>query len=314
MAVGSGAWLTVGGERLDRRGRARRAVTHVRSFGVPVPPSSIVATLLPWELSPTVLATIAVALALYRRGSGRSGPPVSRTRRVAFHAGLCLIYCALQTRWDYYASHMFFVHRLQHFVLHDIGPALLAAAAPAAVLARGLPGRLRERAGCVSVRLARVIFDPWTATAIYIGSLIGWIWPPLHFEAMLSDWLYRLMNWSVVLGDLPFWWLILDPRPYPLARVKPGYRMLMLFIVMLPMMLSGAILSLSRHDFYPVYRICGRFAPLSPLTDQHLGGLIIWIPGSVAILLAALIVFRRMIHQEHLAQTPTVSRAVLADA
>lgn len=266
------------------------------------------ALLLPWEFSPTVLVTVALAGTLYALGSARTAPPVPHGRRVAFYLGLTLIYCALQTSWDYYASHMFFVHRLQHFVLHDVGPALLAASAPEAVISNGLPERLRRMASMQSaLRLpARVLFDPWTATAMYIGSQILWIWPPVHFDVMLSNWLYKLMNWSVVLGDLPFWWLILDPRPHPLARAKGWQRLLMLFIVMLPMMLAGAILSLSRRDLYPVYGICGRFAPVSPISDQQLGGLIIWIPGTLLILLAMLIVLGRMLHQEHPRQTATV--------
>ena len=52
-----------------------------------------------------------------------------------------------------------------------------------------------------------------------------------------------------------------------LARVKSGWRILMLVVVMLPMMAVGAILSLSRHDRYPVYDVCGRFLSISPLTD-----------------------------------------------
>ncbi len=263
--------------------------------------SSVIALFLPWEFSPVVLVTIALVLTAYNLGAARTDPPVAGTRRVVFHLGLFLIYCALQTSWDYYASHMFFVHRLQHFVLHDIGPALLAASAPGGALSKGLPAWLGARAGWARHRLrpaARLIFDPWTATALYVTSLMVWIWPPIHFQVMLSGWLYRLMNWSVVLGDLPFWWLVLDPRPYPLARLKSGYRILMLSVVMLPMMLSGAVLSLSRHDLYPVYDICGRFAPVSALTDQRLGGLIIWIPGSVLILIALLIALGRMLHQE----------------
>ena len=268
--------------------------------------------LLPWEFSPTVLVTVALAATLYTVGLARAAPRVSCSRRIAFYLGLFLIYCALQTSWDYYASHMFFVHRLQHFVLHDLGPALLAGSAPAAVLAMGLPEWLGKRAAQMKVHMrpaARVIFDPWTATALYIASLVIWIWPSVHFYVMLSNWLYKLMNWSVVLADLPFWSLILDPRAYPLARVRGGYRLLMLFVVMLPMMLAGAILGLSRHDLYPVYGICGRFAPISPLTDQHLGGLIIWIPGSVLIAVAALVVLRRILRQEHAAQATRVPRA-----
>lgn len=275
-------------------------------------PTSTVALLLPWEFSPTVLVTITLVLALYALGSARTVPKISRARRNTFYLGLFLIYCALQTRWDYYASHMFFVHRLQHLVLHDIGPVLLAASAPAAVISRGLPAWLPGRMAGMSAQLrpvGRVIFDPWTATLMYIASLLVWIWPSVHFDVMLSSWLYRLMNWSVVLADLPFWWLILDPRPYPLGRVKGWHRLLMLFVVMLPMMLAGAILSLSRHDVYPVYGICGRFAPVSPVADQQLGGLIIWIPGTLLILIVMLMVLGRTLRQEHAARTATVPQA-----
>ena len=270
---------------------------------------SAVALLLPWEISPTVLLTIALAATLYAVGCLRTVPRPPYRHRIAFYLGLLLIYCALQTRWDYYASHMFFVHRTQHFILHDLAPALLAASAPAAELAKGLPQWLSRRLAPVTARLrpfTHLIFEPWTATALYIASLIAWISPPLHFYAMLSNWLYRLMNWSVVLGDLPFWWLILDPRPYPLARVKHGHRILMLTVAMLPMMLAGAILGLSRHDLYPVYAICGRFAPVSPLTDQQLGGLIIWIPGSVFLVSIAVLVLRRILLQERTARSGAV--------
>lgn len=267
--------------------------------------ASTVTFLLPWDFSPTVLLTIALAILLYATGCARADYPVSYPRRTAFHLGLALIYCALQTHWDYLASHMFFVHRLQHFVLHDVGPALLAASAPGAALARGLPRGLRQRVTQVTPRLrplARLIFDPWTASALYIGSLVLWIWPSVHFDVMLSDRLYKLMNWSVVLGDLPFWCLIFDARPYPLARVRGGYRILMLSVAMLPMMLAGAILGLSRHDLYTVYEICGRFAPVSPLTDQQTGGLIIWIPGTVFLVTIAMLVLRRILHQDRAMQ------------
>lgn len=276
----------------------------------------MVALLLPWEFSPTVLVTTVLAVTLYALGSARAAPAVPHRRRIAFYLGLLLIYGALQTSWDYYASHMFFVHRLQHFVLHDVGPALLAASAPAAELAAGLSLWFGQRAAWMTAKLravSLVVFDPWTATAMYIASLIVWILPPVHFYIMLSNWLYRLMNWSVVLGDLPFWWLILDPRPYPLARLKGGYRLLMLFAVMLPTMLAGAILSLSRHDLYPVYGICGRFAPVSPVTDQQLGGLIIWIPGSLLTLIAMLIVLARMLRQDDAARAAPVPRAAVTE-
>ena len=255
---------------------------------------------LPWNFSPTVLAVVVVALTLFTRGARNSVPPTPVGRRFAFYLGLALIYAALQTKWDYYAGHMFFVHRLQHFVLQDVGPFLLAFSAPGSALARGIPTPVRAHLRSVRVAfrpLGRVIFDPWTATAMFVASLCFWLLPPVQFAAMLSNWVYTLMNWSVVVADLPFWWLVLDPRPYPEARVGQGIRILMLTIVMVPMILAGAIIGLSRHNLYPVYGICGRFFPISPLTDQQIGGMIIWIPGSILTIIAALIALSRAMSQ-----------------
>jgi putative membrane protein len=258
--------------------------------------------LLPWEFSPAALTVILLAAVAYARGAAAQGSHPDRRRAVVFYAGLALVYAALQTKWDYYAGHMFFVHRLQHFALHDVGPFLLAFSAPAATLVRGTPLRVRSLLRPLQgpVRpIARIIFEPWTATAMFVASLCFWVWPPVHFYAMVSNWVYALMNWSVILLDLPFWWLILDPRPYPEARLGQGARIFMLVFVMAPMILTGAIISLVRHDIYPVYEVCGRFMPISPLVDQQIGGLIIWIPGSLLAVFAALIALHRAMHQSH---------------
>jgi putative membrane protein len=267
-----------------------------------MPIATMLRALLPWEFSPATVAVIMLVAVLFARGATASGAPPGRGRAVAFYAGLALIYAALQTQWDYYASHMFFVHRLQHFALHDVGPFLLAFSAPAATLVRGTPISVRDvlrPLKGVTRRVARFVFDPVTATVMFVASLCFWVWPPVHFYAMVSNWVYALMNWTVVLLDLPFWWLILDPRPYPAARLGQGIRILMLVFVMAPMILTGAIISLVRHDIYPVYQICGRFFPISPLVDQQIGGLIIWIPGSLLTVFAALVCLHRAMHQSH---------------
>lgn len=273
---------------------------------------SYLSLLLPWEISPTVIVTVAAVAILYARGVGRTDPPTPMGRRLAFYFGLFLVYAALQTHWDYYAGHMFFVHRLQHLVLHDVGPALLMGTAPGTALACGLPAALRRRLTALKVGLrapARILLDPWTATVMYIASLLLWLWPSVHFDVMLSNGLYKTMNWSVVLGDLPFWWLVLDPRPWPLARVQQGWRILMLVIVLPPMMAAGAMLSLSRHDRYLVYEVCGRFLAISPVTDQQVGGLVVWIAGGITTGIVFIVVIARMLgHEKRAARTAAALR------
>ena len=74
-------------------------------------------------------ASAAVAADLFRRGRGQS------------------FYIVLQTHIDYYAQHMFFVHRWAHFVLHHAGR---------------LPDRHgHERAGAVC-RACRISSSPWS--------------------------------------------------------------------------------------------------------------------------------------------------------
>jgi putative membrane protein len=59
-----------------------------------------------------------------------------------------------------------------------------------------------------------------------------------------------------------------------------------------PQILIGAYISLSKTDLYPIYILCGRaFGGISPMLDQHLGGLITWIPAGMMNVLVAVIAF-----------------------
>ena len=247
--------------------------------------------LLPWQFSPTVLLTTGLAVALYVRGLAGTAPAVPYPRRIAYFAGVGFIYSALQTTCDYYAGHMFFVLQLQHFVLHDLGPALLAAAAPGVTLHRGLPRWARSWAGewtgpgapaalRASGRPFRMLLDVRFATMLYIVTQLVWLLPPIFFDTMLSNPLYKLMSWCTVLGGLPFWHLMLDPRPHALGGLRLRQRFFALYFAMIPMTLVSAALAFSQTNWFPVYAVCGRFLPISPVMDQELGGSAMWIPGA----------------------------------
>lgn len=178
---------------------------------------------------------------------------------------------------------MFFVLQLQHFVLHDLGPALLAAAAPGAVLCRGLSHGVGPRLQATLRALSRpfeFLLDVRIATALYIVSQLVWLLPPIFFDAMLSDRLYKLMSWNTVLGGLPFWHLMLDPRSHPFGGLRLRERFVALYLAMTPMTLVSAALAFSQTNWYPVYAVCGRFLPISPVMDQELGGSAMWIPDA----------------------------------
>jgi putative membrane protein len=267
--------------------------------------------LAPWEFSPTTLICSLAAIAIYLRGCAlQAADPPGVGRRIAYVGAIVAMYAVMQTRIDYYAQHVFFVHRLQHLVLHHVGPFLLALAAPQAALWKGLPDSLRQRVVLPAARsrpiraVGRLLFDPFLAPLLFVGAIVIWLLPRLHFDAMLSLPLYQLMNWSMIFDGLPFWWLALDPAPKPPARLGYGARILMLWLVMLPQIAVGAYISLSRHDLYTVYAICGRALPISAIMDQQIGGLIVWIPGAMMSALASLVILRYSLH--HSARTEAV--------
>jgi putative membrane protein len=223
----------------------------------------IVYWLEPWEPSPTVVVAVLIAAVLFTRGARRAR--VSFARRAAFWLGLAGIYIALHTRLDY----------------------------------SGIPFNWRQRwmRPAMSTRAVRVtldvLFNPVVAVTLFVGLIYFWLLSPIHFKAMLDYRLYRAMNWSMVIDGLLFWWLILDSRPAPPARLAPGRRILIVIAAIPPQILLGAYIFFTPHELYPIYSICGRaFTWISPAHDQQIGGLLLWIPGSMMSVIGALVALR----------------------
>lgn len=273
--------------------------------------------LAPWQFSPTTLVVTMLVLGLYANGLRvrlARGQRCGIARPFMFILGVVLIYCVLQTRYDYWAQHMFYLHRLQHLVLHHLGPFLIALSVPQAVLRAGIPdaawqcwvGPLLTRQPVRGV--LRVLMDPILAPILFVGAIAFWLIPTVHFYAMLGLPLYNVMNWSMIVDGLPFWFLVLNPEPKPPARISYGTRILLCVAIVFPQIMIGAFIGLSRHDLFNIYEICGRLYPIDPVTDQQIGGLLIWMPGSMMSVIAMLIVLAHIGGRRRAARFDTAVR------
>lgn len=252
---------------------------------------------LPWEFHWVEFLATFLTLAWYGRGI-QILPQAERPapwRIACFVLGVLSFYVVLQTRIDYYAQHLFFAHRWAHFVLHHAGAFLIAMGMGGSALYAGMPGFLRP---LVTARPLKAVLDvlqhPAIAPMLFVGLLYFWLIPSIHTRVMLDENLYMLMNWTMAINGVMFWSLVLDSRPKPPARLSHLMRALMILLIELPQMVLGAILSLSMTDFYPVYNICGRVVDMTPLNDQHYGGLIIWLPGTLTSFAAMIVVLVTM--------------------
>src|SRR5690625_7524077 len=173
------------------------------------------------------------------------------------------MYLVTQTYYDYLSQYMFFVHRVQHLVLHHMGPFLVALAAPAPVLARGSPRPVRAWCGRRRVLAAswtglyRVLQQPLVASILFAGLIIFWLSPRVHFDAMISRPLYWVMYWSMALDGLLFWWLIFNREMGGFTpRLSYGTRLLMLLSVILQPMYVDVGINSDARDYVEECTVC----------------------------------------------------------
>jgi putative membrane protein len=250
---------------------------------------------LPWEFHWPEFLGLTLVLAWFARGLKRVATPPPLWRQICFVAGVISFYVVLQTRVDYYAQHMFFVHRWAHFVLHHAGAFAIAMGMSGPTVYAGMPDFLKSLVTARPVRaVVNILQHPAIAPALFVGLLYFWLIPAIHTYVMLDARLYELMNWSMAINGVMFWSLILDSRPKPPARLSSLVRAFLILVIELPQMVLGAILSLSMTDYYPVYTICGRVMDMTALNDQHYGGLIIWLPGTLTSFAAMIVVLVTM--------------------
>ena len=257
----------------------------------------------PYDFSWVAFLGIALPALWYARGLIAT-PAADRpgwARTAAFATGTLLIYGALLTRFVYLSQHMFFLNRLQHLGMHHVGPFLVALAWPGPVIARGAPawaGRL-TRLGLVRVPM-RVMRQPAIAGLVFVGLVALWLEPAVHFRAMVSPWLYDVMNWSMVVDGLLFWFLVLDPRPAAEAGCSFATRLAVTILVVFPQLVIGSHLTFTTQVLYSYYDLCGRLFPsVSAITDQHIGGIVVWVPAGMMSAAAFLLIMNNMrLHED----------------
>jgi putative membrane protein len=134
----------------------------------------------------------------------------------------------------------------------------------------------------------RRLTAPFVAWIIHAVAL--WIWHiPFLFQATLqSDLVHTLQHASFFLSALLFWWAIIYGSR---GAESYGAGVLYLFTTSIHSGLLGVLLTLTSRVWYPAYSETTGSWGLTPLEDQQLGGLIMWVPAGIVYIVAALFMF-----------------------
>ena len=243
-----------------------------------------------WSLHPSVILGTGVLGALYFYGIGPLrrrygwGPPASPAQVLSFCTALVVLLLSLNgpvhDLSDYY---LFSVHMVQHLVLTLVFPPLLL---------YGIPGwllrPLLKRPAVAS--LARALTKPWVAALLFSASIVAWHLVPLY-DLMMRSHEVHIATHLMFMVTATLMWFPVKSRVPELPRLQPLPGILYLFLVCLPMQAVGALITFADAVLYPWYEVAPRTWGLSPLDDQRLGGLLMWIPGNLWIFGAIAVLF-----------------------
>ena len=257
-----------------------------------------------WNTEPWLLLLLALSAFGYAAGLRRLWSAAGRGRGVAprqawcFASGWLALVAALVTPIDALGNHLFSAHMVEHQLQMVVAAPLLVLGRPLATWAwafapgqRRILGRLFQRRGWAACWSA--ITDPLVAFALHALAL--WLWHiPAAFDAALrSEALHIAQHASFLATALLFWWSVLghDPR----GRYGPGHSAAYLFTTMMHTSALGALLTLAPTPWYASYVPLTPALGLAPVEDQQLGGLVMWVPGALAYVIAALVVLGKML-------------------
>jgi len=220
-------------------------------------------------------------------------------RTALFFLGLAALLAALASPIDVYASLSFTVHMVQHMLLTVVAAPLLMLGAPIRPLLRGLPavvrtGVVRPLARAHAVRaLVHLLRHPLVAAALYVGGLYVWHVPGPYDAALADARVHVVEHAWFFFSALLFWSVVVDPEPF---RATLGYGARLPYLLVMGAAQNtvlGGVLSFTTRPLYTAnagMSDTGLFG-FDQITDQRVGGAIMWVVGDFVFLAAASIAF-----------------------
>jgi putative membrane protein len=244
----------------------------------------------PWIMGPLLaLGTPYVLgiMALWQRTS--IARPLRGGQAMAFLWGWASLAGALVSPLHWLGERLFCFHMIEHEILMAVSAPLLVIARPIGTLLWSVPRRSRVTIGRFLKRPA--VSRPWEVLsaggiATLIHGIAIWAWhAPMLFDAAVTNVaLHRLQHLSFLLTAILFWWSVL-------RRSNSGLAAWHLFVTMLHTSVLGALMALAPRLLYKAQTATAAEWGLTPLEDQQLAGIIMWVPAGTVYAGAALALF-----------------------
>jgi len=251
--------------------------------------------------SPPIGISVAVAFvaAVYARGwyAIRATRPNCFTawRLTAFLVGMLVLWLSIGSPIDALADALLSAHMVQHLLLVSVVPLLIVLGAPVVPLLRGLPRwavKTVLRPFFVSPflrRVGRFLIAPIVAWLAMNLVLLIWHVPAAYDYALQHEYCHDFEHVCFLATSLVFWWVIVHPWP---SQIQTSRWVLLLYLMSADIVNTAlsAVLAFCDKPVYSFYITGPNPFHVSPLSDQVLGAVIMWVIGSFAFLIPAILI------------------------
>jgi cytochrome c oxidase assembly factor CtaG len=220
---------------------------------------------------------------------------IPRWRVGSFLSGLAALWIALAGPMDVFNSWLLTAHMAQHMMLMMVAPPLLLLGDTLIPVVRGMPVfAAREFAGPflnwrLAQRVASALTHPVFALVMMGIVMLGWHIPALYELAVRSIGWHQFEHACFFITSVIFWWPVIQPWPSH-SHWSRWAMVPYLVIADLQNTLLFAALVFAERVLYPSYSAAPRVFGLSTREDQAAAGAIMWVVGSAAFLIPALLI------------------------
>jgi putative membrane protein len=267
---------------------AGQAVAHGIASPEPTPLSAVTV----WSPDPLPWIVVLVAAGAYvtaARRVNRADPrvPVPAWRVAVWLAGLAAILIALVSAVDVYAEDLLTVHMVQHLLLAMVAPPLLALGAPVTLLLRvASPGARHDLIlPVLHSRVVRLFASPLIAWPLFTIAMWLTHFSPLYDAALKDPTLHIAEHLVYVVTGVLFWWPVVAADPIP-WRMGYGARLAYVGLQMPVNAAVGLAIYFAPVVLYPHYALLEHSWGPDALTDQQIGGVLMWGVGDLVLLAA----------------------------
>jgi putative membrane protein len=235
-------------------------------------------------------------------------------RLAAFLCGLALLWVVVASPMDGFADALLTAHMIEHLLLMSAIPMLLLYGLPVVPLLRGLPRPVLKFVVGPLVRIGALRrVGEWLVTpaVAWLGMNVAylcWHVPAAYDLALENETVHGVEHLCFLLTSLLFWWYIL--RPWP-AKQHPDDWGMLVYLAMgdVVMTMLSAFLAFCERPVYSYYVQHPNPFGISVMDDQVLGAVVMWVLGSFAYLVPAMVITFRLAGMSGRRPLPVLGRA-----